>query len=72
MRELAENETVVREGKIQSDPSDRCSDVQMRDKDDKARKVFEAARKPNSKRNKERETQYDDLGIEHEAHPVEP
>ena len=49
----------------------RRPDVQILDKDGKTRKVFEAERHPNSKRNRLREEEYDRLGIEHETHSLD-
>jgi len=61
-------EEVLQERKMQGHDSNRRPDQQIVDKTGKTRKVFEAERKPNSKYNKEREAEYDKLGIEHETH----
>jgi len=70
--EAGPNETVLQEKKIQVDGSNRHPDVQIVDENGKTRKIYEAERRPNSKRNKLREQEYDQLGIEHETHPLEP
>ncbi|WP_343320906.1 RHS repeat domain-containing protein [Sphingobacterium multivorum] len=62
---------VVTEKKIKSEGSNRRPDVQVVDpKTEKTTKVYEAERRPESKRNKKREAEYDRLGIEHETHKV--
>jgi RHS repeat-associated protein len=62
---------VVTEGKINLDGSNRRPDVQVIDpKTGKTTKIYEAERRPNSKRNKNREAEYDKLGIPHETHKV--
>jgi len=66
--ELKEGEKLVREKGIQLEGSNRRPDVQIVDKDGKTRKVFEAERHPNRKRNRTREAEYDSLGIEQETH----
>ncbi|WP_448721985.1 RHS repeat-associated core domain-containing protein [Acanthopleuribacter pedis] len=66
--ETKPGEQVLSERRIQGHPSNRRPDVQILNKDGTTRKVFEAERKPNSKRNKNREKEYDDLSIEHETH----
>ena len=68
--EAGPGETVVQEQRIRGYDTRRCPDVQIRDKDNVTRKVFEAERRPNSKRNREREDEYDRLGIPYETHPV--
>lgn len=69
-KETKPGETVVRERKIQGHDSRRRPDVQIVDKKGKARKVFEAERKPNSKRNINREKEYKKLKVDQETHPV--
>lgn len=69
-KELRPKEKVVLGKKIQVEGSNRRSDVQILDKDNKTRKIFEAERKPYSKRNRLREEEYDRLGIEHETHSL--
>jgi len=67
--ELQPGEKVVRERKIQGhEDSNRRPDVQIVDEHGKARKIFEAERKPGSARNKAREAEYDRLKIPHETH----
>ena len=68
--EAKPGEQVLSEKKIQGQESRRRPDVQIVDKDGKARKVFEAERKPNSQRNIKREEEYKKLGIEQETHKV--
>lgn len=69
-QEVKPGETVVRERKIQGHDSRRKPDVQIVDKNGKARKVFEAERKPTSKRNIKREQEYKNLKIDQETHKV--
>ena len=68
--EAGPHEKVERESKIKGHDSNRRPDVQIVDEKGKARKVFEAERHPGSKRNHEREAEYDKLGIQHETHKV--
>ena len=68
--ELITGEEVVTEEKIRVEGSNRRPDVQIIGKDGKTRKIFEAERNPNSKRNRLREEEYDRLGIEHETHSL--
>ncbi|MEO6964085.1 MAG: hypothetical protein ABIY90_19100, partial [Puia sp.] len=68
--ETKPGETVLRERQIQGHDSKRRPDVQIVDKKGKARKIFEAERKPQSSRNKKREQEYDDLNVQHETHPL--
>jgi hypothetical protein len=58
--------------KIQGHESNRIPDNQIVGEDGKTRKIIERERRPGSKRNQQREAEYDDLGIEHETRPVEP
>ena len=69
-KELRPKETMLLGKKIRVEGSNRRPDVQILDKDKKTRKIFEAERKPYSKRNRLREEEYDKLGIEHETHPL--
>ena len=63
--------TIIREGKIQKSGSNRRPDVQVIDpKTKQTNRIYEAEKRPNSKRNKLREAEYDRLGIEHETHKV--
>ncbi len=68
--EARTGEQVLRERKIQGQDSNRRPDVQIVDKNGRARKVFEAERRPNSTRNRRREKEYDRLGVEQETHRV--
>jgi RHS repeat-associated protein len=69
--EMKQGEIGLREQKIQNLPSNRRPDYQILDETGTTRKVFEAERLPNSKRNRLREAEYDQLGIEHETHPLD-
>jgi RHS repeat-associated protein len=69
-KETKPGETVVRERKIQGQDSRRKPDVQIVDRNGKARKVFEAERKPTSQRNLKREQEYRKLKVDQETHPV--
>jgi len=68
--EAGPGETVFRERQLQGHDSTRIPDVQIVNEEGKARKVFEAERRPNSDRNLKREAEYNKLKIEHETHPV--
>lgn len=68
--ETREGERVLTERKIQRDDSNRNPDVQIVGEDGKTRKIFEAERRPGSKRNVDREAEYDRIGVEHETHKV--
>ncbi len=68
--EAQPGERIIRERKIVGHDSKRRPDVQIVDKDGKARKVFEAERHPTWKRNRLREQEYKKLGVENETHPV--
>lgn len=68
--ETKPGEQVLSEKKIQRQESKRRPDVQIVGKDGKARKVFEAERRPNSQRNIKREEEYKKLGIEQETPKV--
>jgi RHS repeat-associated protein len=70
--EAKEGEQVLREKKLQGHDSNRRPDSQIVDKSGKARKVFEAERRPSSQRNKNREAEYKKLKVEQETHPVKP
>ena len=69
-KELRPGERIEQERKIHVNGSKRRPDVQIIGPDNKTRKVLEAERNPNSARNKRREAEYDQLGIEHETHPL--
>ncbi len=62
---------IVTEKKINAEGSNRRPDVQAVDKKTKkTTKIYEAERRPNSKRNKDREEEYKKLGIPNETHKV--
>jgi hypothetical protein len=63
--EAKPGETVEVNKKVQGVDSTRRPDVQIRDSSGKTRKIDEAERHPNSKRNKSREAEYDKHGIPH-------
>ena len=69
--EAQPGEKVIQEKKIQGHPSNRRPDVQIVDKKGKTRKIFEAERRPKSKRNKKREAEYNRLGVDHETHGLD-
>lgn len=70
--EAKPGEQVVTGRKIQGHPSSkRKPDVQIVDPKGKTRKVFEAERKPTHKRNRDREAEYDKLGLEQETHGLD-
>ena len=69
-KELRFGERIETESQIKVGGSKRRPDVQILDKDGKTRKVFEAERHPNSKRNRLREEEYNRLGIEYETHSL--
>ncbi|WP_156401367.1 hypothetical protein [Duganella sp. Root1480D1] len=66
--EAQDGETVLENRKVRGHDSNRKPDVQIVDKEGNTRKIFEAERKPTSKRNILREAEYDRLGIPHETH----
>lgn len=68
---LKQGESVETEKKIKGHDSNRRPDVQILDENGNTRKIFEAERKPQSKRNKTRESEYDRLGVDHETHPLD-
>jgi RHS repeat-associated protein len=68
--EAKPGEKVITEKKIQVPGSNRRPDVQVLDENGKTVKVHEAERKPNSARNKTREAEYDNLGVDHQTHKV--
>jgi RHS repeat-associated protein len=69
--EVESGEQVLREKKIRGHDSKRIPDVQIVDDEGKARKVFEAERHPNRKRNLKREAEYEELGVEYETHELD-
>ncbi|MBI1929366.1 hypothetical protein HYR99_34620 [Candidatus Poribacteria bacterium] len=68
--EAGPHERVLREKKIKGHDSSRRPDAQIVGEEGKARKVYEAERHPERKRNREREAEYDRLGVQHETHKV--
>ncbi|PBC08311.1 hypothetical protein CK230_21985 [Mesorhizobium sp. WSM3859] len=62
--------TVAVESPLGGYDSNRRPDVQVQDENGKTQKVFEAERRPNGKRNRAREDEYDRLGIPNETHGV--
>jgi hypothetical protein len=69
--EAGEDEEVLRERKVQGiDDLNRLPDVQIVDEDGKTRKVFEAERKPNSARVKDKKEDYNDAEIEVEIYDL--
>ena len=68
--EANNDETVLIEKKIRIEGSNRRPDVQIIDKDNRTRKIFEAERHPESKRNRMREEEYKRLSIEYETHSL--
>jgi RHS repeat-associated protein len=69
-KEAKPGETVLRERKIQGHDSNRRPDGQIVDKNGRTRKVFEAERKPHSKRNINRQNEYKKLKVDQETHPL--
>lgn len=69
--EAQSGEQVLRERKVQNLDSNRKPDVQIVGKDGKTRKTFEAERRPNSKRNRNREEEYRRLKLEQETHGLD-
>ncbi len=57
---------MVREKQVQGVDSNRKPDVQIRDKNGKTRKEFEAEREPNSRRVQDKKDEYKRLGIDAE------
>jgi RHS repeat-associated protein len=66
--ELQEGESVLEGKKIRGHDSNRRPDVQIVDVEGCAIKCFEAERHPNRARNRAREAEYDELGVEQETH----
>ncbi|MDM4769257.1 RHS repeat-associated core domain-containing protein [Solimonas sp. SE-A11] len=69
--EAEEGEQVLQNRKIQGYDSRRKPDVQLVDRQGRARKILEAERHPNSLRSRNRSAEYDDLGIPHETYPLD-
>ncbi|GGG23979.1 hypothetical protein GCM10010924_61940 [Rhizobium wenxiniae] len=69
-KEALPGQSVVTEGKISAGESNRRPDVQIQDETGVTISVKEAERNPNGKRNKEREAEYDRLGIKNETYGV--
>jgi RHS repeat-associated protein len=70
--ETQPGEKVLNNKQLQGHDSKRRPDVQIVDRQGKARKALEAERRPSSSRNKKREAEYDRLNIPHETHPLTP
>ena len=68
--ELQPGEHVLTERKIQNENSNRRPDVQIVNVNGKTRKIYEAERKPESKRNQQREAEYKRLDIPNQTHRV--
>lgn len=68
--ELREGEQVLTEKKIQHPDSNRIPDNQIVTKEGTTRKIFESERHPTRQRHRDRQAEYDGLGIEHETLPV--
>ena len=68
--EMKPGERVETERIIKAEGSNRRPDVQIIDKDGRTRKIFEAERRPESKRNRLREEEYRRLNIEYETYPL--
>ena len=56
--------------KIKADGSSRMPDVQIVDSEEKTVRIYEAERRPNSKRNREREAEYERLNIPNQTYPL--
>ena len=63
-------ETVESNKQVKGVDSKRRPDAQIVDTKGKTRKVFEAERRPNSTRNKNREAEYKKLQLDNETHPL--
>jgi RHS repeat-associated protein len=80
VKELAEkarkefpNDRIETERKIAHPNSNRRPDVQVIDrKTGRVKKIYEVERNPNGTYNRTREKEYDDLGIRHETHTLDP
>jgi RHS repeat-associated protein len=68
--EAKEGETVESNKQVKGVDSTRRPDAQIVDANKKTRKVFEAERHPNRKRNKTREAEYKKLKLDNETHPL--
>jgi RHS repeat-associated protein len=68
--EAGPNERVVRERKVQGHDSNRRPDVQIVDENGRTRQIYEAERRPESKRNRDREAEYDRLRIPNQTFPL--
>lgn len=71
-KEAKPGETVESNKQIKGHDSTRRPDAQIVDKNRRTRKITEVERKPNSKRNQQRESEYQKLGIPNETRPVTP
>jgi hypothetical protein len=68
--EAKPGETVESNKQMKGQGSTRRPDAQIVDANGKTRKVFEAERRPNSQRNKQREAEYNKLKVDQETHPL--
>ena len=68
--EAKPGETVESNKQVKGVESTRRPDAQIIDAKGNTRKVFEAERRPNSQRNKEREAEYKKLKLDNETHPL--
>jgi len=68
--EAQAGETVESNKQVKGLDSTRRPDAQIVDAKGQTRKVFEAERRPNSQRNKQREAEYKKLKVDNETHPV--
>ena len=68
--EMKSGERVETEKIIKVEGSNRRPDVQIIDKDGRTRRIYEAERYPESKRNRLREDEYKRLNIEYEIYPL--
>jgi hypothetical protein len=68
--EAKAGETVESNKQMKGHDSTRRPDAQIVNAKGKTRKVFEAERRPNSQRNKQREAEYKKLKVKQETHPV--
>jgi RHS repeat-associated protein len=65
--EAKEGEQVLENKQVRGYDSRRKPDVQIVDEEGRTRQIYEAERYPDSKRNRDREAEYDRLGIPHET-----
>ena len=70
LNEAQEGEQVLQNRRVQGYESSRKPDVQIVDREGKARQIYEAERYPNSARNQTRQAEYEQLGIPHQTFPL--